>query len=104
MTQQGAVESFIEAVQAHANEGDPLIYELTVEMVRSQYRRDSGKLTERPRKSLVESTKKITDRSKEESPDRPKNNTGYTCLATVAGVQDFLDEHLPSYKVVPKDI
>lgn len=101
MTQQGAVESFIEAVQAHASEGDPLTSELTVEMVRSQYRRDSGKLTEKPRKTLVEPTKdKKAERLNNQQGGHPKQETEYKCLPTVAGVQAFLNEYLPGYKIV----
>ncbi|MBU1140886.1 MAG: hypothetical protein KKA76_18070, partial [Proteobacteria bacterium] len=71
MSQQDAVELFIEAVQAHANEGDPLTSELTVEMVRSQYRRDSGKMSKSAGKSLVETTKETERHSKVESSDQP---------------------------------
>ncbi len=60
-TQQAATVSFIEAVQAHVNDGDPITSTLTVEKVRSQFRRDSGKLKEKPKISLVGSTKEELD-------------------------------------------
>lgn len=103
MTQQGAVESFIEAVQAHSSDGDPITSELTVEMVRSQYRRDSGKLKEKPNKHLVEPTQETTVPSSVKPPIAPKvkEEKKYTCLPTVVGVQTFLNEHLPGFKIVP---
>lgn len=100
MTQQAAVESFIEAVRAHANEGDPLTSDLTVEMVRSQYRRDSGKLSKSPEKTLVESTKEIEGHSTVNYPDQRKKEIGYKCLPTVAGVQAFLNKYIPGYIIV----
>jgi len=104
LTQQGAVESFIEAVQAHSNDGDPITNELTVEMVRSQYRRDSGKLKETPKKPLVEPTKEITVHASVESQEESHTKVvvqKYKCLPTVVGVQVFLDEHLPGFRIVP---
>lgn len=44
-----ASRTFIEAVQAHSEEGDPITSELTVESVRAQYRRDSGKKKDKPK-------------------------------------------------------
>lgn len=102
MTQQGAAESFIEALRAHAKKGDPITSKLTVEMVRAQYRRDSGKLKDKPRKFLVEPTKE-TEHS---PPGEPSDNSytreekQYKCLPTVAGAQSFLNQYLPGYKIV----
>jgi len=103
MTQKGAVETFIEAVQAHSNEGDPLTSDLTVEMVRSQYRRDSGKLKEKTKEPLVEPTNEVNSQLVENSTIPPKQEQKHNCLATVEGVQQFLNKYLPGYKIVMEE-
>lgn len=102
MTQQGAVESFVEAVQAHSNDGDPITNELTVEMVRSQYRRDSGKLKEKPKNSLVESTKGTTVTSSVGFSNHTKTKV-HRIVADLESVQSFLDQYLPGYKIVSNE-
>ena len=72
LTQQEAAESFIESVQAHSDDGDPLTSRLTVEMIRSQYRRDSGKLNGKSTDSLVEVTKGSKKNTEEDPQQNPK--------------------------------
>ena len=48
MSQREACQNFVDAVNAHIKDGDP-IDKLTVEKVRSQYRRDSNQLKDKPK-------------------------------------------------------
>ncbi len=61
LSQQEACRNFIDAVKAHVNEGDPIVEDMTIERVRSQFRRDSGKLIDKPKKSLVGPTNEVED-------------------------------------------
>ena len=61
ISQQKACQIFIDAVNEHVNDGDPITAKLTVENVRSQFRRDSGKLKDKPKNILVEPTNKAEE-------------------------------------------
>lgn len=65
ITQREACQSFIDAVNEHVNEGDTITKELTVEKVRSQYRRDSRQLNDKPN-SWVGPTQDPADMSDDE--------------------------------------
>lgn len=49
MSERDATKTFIEVVKAHTPTGDPLTEDLTVDKVRSQFRRDTGKLNGKPK-------------------------------------------------------
>jgi len=104
LTQREAAQTFIEAMQAHSAEGDPLTADLTVEQIRLQYRRDAGKFkdkikdTKTPR---VAATQEITVPSLIQSSNNSKVEKKRPCLPSVVGVQAFLDEHLPGFRIVP---
>lgn len=77
MSEREAAQSFIESVQAHSPEGDPLTSTLTVEQIRSQFRRDSGRLHDKRREEpeRVEPTQHSGDPEKTEANDNEINSS-----------------------------
>lgn len=60
LTQREACQTFVDAIKKHTRDGDPITGDLTVEKVRSQYRRDAQQLKDKPKSAWVEPTQ-MTD-------------------------------------------
>jgi len=84
VSERKAVQAFIEIAKAKLSNDDPVIDEITEGSIRANLKVAQSE-------PLLEST---------ESKRKTKK---YLCLPTIAGVQNFLNKHLPGYKIVHND-